>query len=194
MRLLGSVLVGVLLAVPWIWPRLVFCGWIGGAAALMLSWRLRGWAALGWTGLWAVIAIAIAFHWSPGVLAYTMDSSYSLGVLVFVPLVAWDALRSLLPVWLAGRLAASASSAWLPAGLAAVVIETLLPSVFPWRWGYSQIEWPWTLQAVDLLGPEWSTFMFFAHTGAILALGSLLYEVLRPNSAGRAAPGHGRPP
>ena len=158
-----------------------WCRLDGSGAALGAVFCLGGCGpgpALGWTSLCAVIAIAIAFHWSPEVLAYTMESSYRLGVLVFVPLVLWDALRSMLPIWLAGRLAATTQGSWLPAAIAAVVVETVLPSVFPWRWGYMQVAWPWTLQAVDLFGPEWSTFMFFAHTGAMLAIGGALIEWL----------------
>jgi apolipoprotein N-acyltransferase len=172
-------LVALLLAAPWLMPQLVWCGWLGAAAALLLASRLPGWSGFCWSSCWALLAVVIAFHWSPRVLAYTMNSSYALGMLVFVPLVLWDATRSVLPIWVAGRLAGSAAAAWLPAALLAVVLEVALPCVFPWCWGYSQVAWPWTLQAVDLFGPQWSTFIFFAHAGAILALGQALYAPLR---------------
>ncbi len=131
--------------------------------------------------------MALAFHWSPSVLAYTMDSSYGLGLAVFLPLVLWDALRAALPVWLAGRLATTAAGTWLPAALGAVVVESVLPTVFPWRWGYMQVAWPWTLQAVDLLGPEWSTFSFFAHAGRLVAIGGYCRRRRGPSPSRRSS-------
>jgi apolipoprotein N-acyltransferase len=175
--------VALLVAAPWLMPRLVWCGWLGAAAALCLACRRSAWPGFFWSSGWALLAVGIAFHWSPDVLAYTMNSGYALGLLVFVPLVLWDATRLMLPIWLAGRLAGSTATSWLPAALLAVAFEVALPCVFPWRWGYSQVAWPWTLQAVDLFGPQWSTFMFFAHAGAILALGQTLYVSLRSGSA-----------
>jgi apolipoprotein N-acyltransferase len=175
--------VALLCAAPWLNPSLVWCGWVGAALALSSASRRSGWAAFCWTGCWALLAIAIAFHWSPAVLAYTMDSSYQMGLLVFIPLVLWDAARSMLPFWLATRLSGRASTSWLPAAVIAVITEVTLPCVFPWRWGYSQVEWPCTLQAVDLFGPEWSTFMFFAYAGAMISIGGALYESLRHSRA-----------
>jgi apolipoprotein N-acyltransferase len=163
--------VAALSAAPWLRQDLVWCGWLGTAAALLLTTHMNGWVAFCCTASWSFIAIATAFHWAPDVLAYMMKSSYSLGVLTFVPLVMWEGARVTLTYALAGRLASNASSLWLPAGLLAVIVESIFPSLFPWKLGYCQIAWPWTIQAVDVFGPEWSTFMVFAYAGAILSVG-----------------------
>ena len=84
------------------------------------------------------------------------------------PIVLWDALRGVaLPFWFAagsrgtrGRLAAGrprrrrARRSW--------------PAVFPWKLGYAQAGWPWLVQSADLFGPEFTTFVLFAHAGAIV--------------------------
>ena len=80
-------------AAPWLAQDLVWCGWLGTAAGLWLVPRLSGVRRILWSGGCALFAIALAFHWSPDVLAYTMNSSFQLGVIVFVPLVIWDATR-----------------------------------------------------------------------------------------------------
>ena len=87
--------------------------------------------------------------------------------------------RLVLPFWLASRGARDAASMWWLAGLWAVVLEAIVPSVFPWRLGYFQIAWPWTVQAVDLLGPGWATWMAFAHAGALVLLGQTLCAAVR---------------
>ena len=127
-------LVAALCAAPWLRPELVGCGWLGVAGALWLATSLSARRALCMTAGWTILAIAAAFHWSPEVLAYTMESDYPLGVAVFVPLVLWEAARATLPFWLAGRLARNAAAAWLPAGLCAVILEFFLPTVFPCAW------------------------------------------------------------
>lgn len=179
MRVLSAVLVAVLLAAPWLVQSLVVCAWLGVAAALVIVTRVEGRARFFWIEAVTLIATAIAFHWSPEVFAETMDSSYAVGVAMFLPFLVWDATRAALPFWFAGIFARTPQSAWLPAGLLAVVLEAVVPSVFPWRFGYTQIAWPWTLQAVDLFGPGWSTLMVFAHAGAILFLGKACYDAAR---------------
>jgi apolipoprotein N-acyltransferase len=50
----------------------------------------------------------------------------------------------------------------------AVVAEWLLPGVFPWKLGYSQIAWTPFVQAADLFGPEVTTFTLFALAGVLV--------------------------
>jgi apolipoprotein N-acyltransferase len=42
-----------------------------------------------------------------------------------------------------------------------------VPAVFPWKLGYAQVAWPVVVQSVDLFGPEFATFTFFAHAGTV---------------------------
>ena len=147
----------------------MWCGWLGAAAALWLSARAGEWGLLSaWT--WTLLAICVAFHWAPVTLSYTMESSYSLGLLVALLLAVWESFRAMLPFWLAGKMTQDLGRVWLAAGLLTVAVETLTPSALPWKFGYTQIDWLWTVQAVDLFGSEWSSLMYFAHAGAILTL------------------------
>jgi apolipoprotein N-acyltransferase len=183
-----AVAVAVLVAAPWLDERLVWCGWLGAAAALLAVERIRGWWGEGCAFAGAAFALAIAFHWTPKSLAAAMEADYSRGVWVAIPIILWDAIRLAAPFWFAGRIGARPTSAWLPAGLAACALEAVWPSVFPWKLGYSQVAWPWLVQSVDLLGPEAATFAFFAHAGAIV----WLLHATRLVGGGTPAPAGGR--
>jgi apolipoprotein N-acyltransferase len=177
--------VAVIVAAPWLRQELVACEWIGVAAALLLATNRRGWRHETVVLAAAALALSIAFHWAPHVLAHAMRKDVTTGLLFTVPVVLWDACRLALPFWLVGRTVTDPRNAWLPAGLAAVTAEAFLPGVFPWKLGYSQIAWPVTVQAADIFGAEWPTFVLFAHAGAIVTL--VLLPRGRPGVGGCAS-------
>ncbi|MFM7243892.1 MAG: apolipoprotein N-acyltransferase [Planctomycetaceae bacterium] len=156
-----------MVAAPWLDQRLVWTAWAGAAAALLVIDRIRGcWAeSLAVGG--AAVAIATAFHWTPEALAVAMATDPAVGLAVAAPIAAWDALRLALPLLIAARLRCGADAAWLPAALVAVVAESTMPAVFPWKLGGAQVGWPVIMQSVDLFGAEGSTFVFFAHAGLL---------------------------
>jgi len=168
--LMAIVSTAMLVAAPWLAQELVPVGWLGIAGGLILVTGRRGWRVELAVLAASVLAISIAFHWTPEVLAEAMRSSRLVGFAFAAPIVVWDACRLALPFWAAGRLARDPRVAWLPAALVAVVAERLLPSVFPWKLGYSQLAWPLTVQSAGLVGPEGPTFTLFATVGAILTL------------------------
>jgi len=180
--------VAVLMAAPWLRQDLVWSGWVAMAAALMLVPRLRGWWGETWSLAAATLAIAIAFHWSPRVLAYTMNTSFLIGLAIAAPIMLYDAARLVVPLWFAARVQPDPLRAWLPAGLLAAGLEAVLPAVFPWKFGYSQAAWTPLVQSVDLLGPEFATLVFYAHAGAIVWLVDLVRRAAAglPPLAGRA--------
>lgn len=161
-------MVACLLAAPWIHQDLVACEWIGLAIPLLFIRRLKG-----WTGETAVLAtafgaLAIAFHWTPRVLAYSLDTTLGIALLVAAPIILLDAIRLAAPFLFAARCGAMPLQAWLPAGLMAVVVESIMPAVFPWRHGYSQIHWYPLIQSADLFGPPITTLLAFAHAGIVV--------------------------
>jgi apolipoprotein N-acyltransferase len=162
-----AVSIGILVAAPWLDQRLVWTAWLGAAAALLVIDRIRGWWAECLAVGGAAVAIAIAFHWTPEALATAMAVEAPVGLAVAAPIAAWDALRLSLPLLITGRLRCRPEGAWLPAALVAVVAESTLPAVFPWKLGGAQVGWPVVVQSVDLLGAEGSTFVFFAHAGLL---------------------------
>ena len=195
-RVLAAPLVAVSIAVfvasPWIDQRLVWCEWVGLAAALLMVGRIRGWWGELWTLLTAATALAIAFHWAPQVLAYAMNAEPHIGLLATAPIVLWDAVRLALPFWFASRITADPLRAWLPAALLATSLEAFMPAVFPWKLGYAQIAWPVLVQSVDLFGPEVTTFVIFAHAGTLAWLADVIPRVARSDGrrdrAGLAGP------
>jgi apolipoprotein N-acyltransferase len=162
--------IAAIVAIPWIWQPLVFSEWLGVAAGLVLLPWLRGWRGETLVLLTASLALGTAFHWSPAVLADSVDTSYAVGFAFTVPIVLWDAMRLSLPFWFVSRTVRDRRDAWLPAALVAVASEAFVTSVFPWKLGYSQIAWPVLVQSVDLLGPEAATFVLYAHAGVLVLL------------------------
>jgi apolipoprotein N-acyltransferase len=177
----------LLVAAPWLWQGLVPCAWLGVAALLALVTGQRGWRGEALPLVVGVIALGIAFHWAPEVLAEAMKKPSAVGFAAIVPIVLWDACRLAVPFWIVSRTVSDPRDAWLPAGLAAVAAEAGLASVFPWKLGYTQIAWPILVQAADVGGAEWPTFMVFAHAGAILALASLPWTRPTPLAAAAVA-------
>jgi len=155
----------------------------------MLASGRRGWRSELAVLASATIAITLAFHWTPRVLAEAMRASQLVGFAFAVPIILWDACRMALPFWAAGRLARDPQTAWLPAAATAVVAEAVVPGVFPWKFGYAQLAWPVTAQAAALLGPEAGTFMLFALAGGIVTLATALAASPRrwPSAVGIAA-------
>ena len=157
-----------IIAIPWLVEELVWLEWVGVAVPLLVIDRIRGWRGEAWVLAGAMLALAIAFHWAPKVLAYAMGTEESIGLLFTAPIILWDAVRLSLPIWFAARVTRDPLAAWWPAALAAVTIEGFMPAVFPWKLGYSQIAWPHLIQSADLFGPEVTTLILFAHAGAIV--------------------------
>ena len=81
------------LAAPWIWQQLVPLEWLAVAAGLLFLPRLGGWWGETLVLVVATTALTTAFHWSPEVLAGSLESSYAVGLAFTIPFIIWDALR-----------------------------------------------------------------------------------------------------
>lgn len=182
--LLAGVACGIVLALPWLRQGLGWLEIVVVACALLAVEHLRGWRGEATVLFSAALALGTAFHWAPKVLAESMQTSREIGLLFTIPIVLWDAARLSIPLWCAGRLVRDPRDAWLPAGLAAVATEALIPGVFPWKLGYSQIGWPVVIQGADLFGPEWPTFALFAAAGLLVAVIVPLVQRFRGAAAG----------
>lgn len=178
-RTAGQITVAISAAVlhglPWLVESWFWCGWLGIALGLYLVTR-PGWIASWWmTWLWGTLALTIAFHWSPGAMAYTLGSSYTVGLAVAVPFLIWDGLRLALGYWLAALVTRDVRLVWIPAALSSMALESAMPSVFPWRLGLTQLAVPWLVQPVAIFGAGWTTLIAFAHAGlGIIAMAALL--------------------
>ena len=166
----GIALTAVILATPWLVQELVPCEWIGLAIPLLIIRRLKGWWGETTVLATALVALGIAFHWTPQVLASSLNAPLPVAFTVTAPIIFLDAIRLAAPFLFAARVGVSPLVAWLPAGLAAVVVEAIMPTVFPWKHGYAQIHWYPLVQSADLFGPETTTLVAFAHAGVVVGI------------------------
>ena len=172
-------------AIPWLVEGTAWCGLFAITCGLFLVTR-TGYLASFWvTWLWSSLAIAAAFHWSPAAMAYTLSSEFGLGLLVATPLILWDGLRMALGYWLAARLTRDVRAIWFSAALTTMACEFLMPSVFPWRLGFMLLSWPWMMQAVDVFGPAWTTFIGFVSAGLLIVSMSWLVAKFYPSKSRR---------
>ncbi len=170
-----AITAAVLHGLPWLIEDWFWCGWLGIALGLYVVTR-PGWIASWWmTWLWGTLALTIAFHWSPGAMAYSIGSTYAAGLAVAVPFLFWDGLRLALGYWLAARMTRDVRLIWIPAALFTMTLEWALPSIFPWRLGLTQLAVPWLVQPVAIFGAGWTTLIAFTHAGlGIIFISALL--------------------
>ncbi len=160
--------------VPWLWDSLLPLKVVGTSLALYLITCTGRISSLWVTWLWCSSSIAIAFHWSPTAMAYSLSSSYWLGLLVAVPLILWDGMRLALGFWVASKITTDLRWVWVPSLAITVLLESTIPSVFPWKAGLPYLNAPWLIQGVDAFGSSWTTVIDFLFAGCILAVGATL--------------------
>ena len=163
-------------AIPWLLEDSAWCGLLAIICGLFVATRKNYVSSFWFAWLWATLTIAAAFHWSPAAMAYTISSEFGLGLLVATPLIAWDGFRMALGYWIASRFTKDFQTIWFPAALATMAVEFIIPSVFPWRMGFMLLSWPWMMQAVDIFGPAWTTFISFASAGLVISTAVWLRE------------------
>jgi apolipoprotein N-acyltransferase len=166
------ILTTICTALPWLWDFLLPLKVAGTSLALYLITRGGRLSSLSLTWLWSTCSIAIAFHWSPAAMAYSLSSSYWLGLIVSIPLVLWDGMRLTLGFWLASKITTNLRWVWIPAAAITILLESTIPSVFPWKAGLPFLHAPWLVQGIDIFGPSWTTVIDFLIAGVIVSIAS----------------------
>ena len=148
---------------PWLFEDGTWIGCLGIGLTLHLA------ASSSFFALWLCVmgAIAIAFCWSPAAMAHAMSTNDWVGLIVVIPLVAWDAFRAALGYWLAARITRDARWMWFAAASVAITLEYVVPSTFPWRIGNAMLSTPSWIQATDIFGPSYPTFVAFLCGGTL---------------------------
>ena len=118
-------------------------------------------------------------------MAYTLSSGIGLGFLVATPLIMWDGLRMALGYSIAAHVTKDIRYQWLAAATCAIALEYAMPGVFPWKIGCVLLPIPWTIQAVDIFGPSFSTLVVFALAGMIQISASVIWNACCPRKVGR---------
>ena len=157
-KFLAPVLSAILLAAPYLEPRLFPLAWI---SFVPFFWSLNPVTSLrrallyGW--LMGFAAHLIGFYW----LVYTISAfggfPYAVSVLVFVVYAALQGMQMALFALLVrgagfGPLKIFPALFWVP-------LEFLFPLLFPWHVANSQVEFSWFIQSADLVGPYGASFI-----------------------------------
>lgn len=174
----ASFLASVLLATPFLDPRLLALAWVAFVPLFWSVEQARTWrqaAFYGW--LMGFVAHLIGFHW----LVYTISAfggfPYAASVLVFLVYAALQALQlalfaSLLHISGFGPLQTFPPLLWVP-------LEFLFPLLFPWHVANSQVYFSWFIQTADLVGPYGASFI-------ILWANAAIYRALKSRADKRA--------
>lgn len=170
-KVLASSLAAVLLAAPFLDPRLFPVAWV---AFVPLFWCLEQAQTMpqagfyGW--LMGLVAHLIGFHW----LVYTISAfgefPYAVSIGVFVVYAALQALQMALFAALVhtvgfGPLQIFPALLWVP-------LEFLFPLLFPWHVANSQVSFSRFIQTADLVGPYGASFI-------VLWANAALYRALK---------------
>jgi apolipoprotein N-acyltransferase len=164
---------------PWLWDVLLPLKIAGTSLSFYLITRSGRLSTLWLTWLWCSCSIAIAFHWSPTAMAYSLSSSYWLGLVVSTPLILWDGMRLALGFWIASKITTNLCWIWVPSVAITVLLESTIPSVFPWKAGLPYLNAPWLIQGIDAFGSSWTTVIDYLIAGCVVTLGSTLVTFYR---------------
>ena len=77
--------------------RLGWLGWLGLGGFLYFRRHVVRRTAILWTLLFSTAALAMAFHWAPAAMAYTINDDLPLGTLVMLPILLFEAARLAIP-------------------------------------------------------------------------------------------------
>lgn len=165
-KILASFLAALLLAAPFLVPRLFAVTWI---AFVPLFWALHHTQTVrraifyGW--LMGFAAHLVGFHW----LVYTISAfgefPYAVSVLVFIVYAALQAVQMALFALLVrsigfGPLHIFPALFWIP-------LEFLFPLLFPWHVANSQVMFSWFIQTADIVGPYGASFIILWFNAAL---------------------------
>ena len=165
-KFFAPVLSAILLAAPYLEPRMFPLAWL---AFVPLLWALNHAASVrravmyGW--LMGFAAHLFGFYW----LVYTISAfggfPYPVSVLVFILYAALQGIQMALFALLVksagfGPLKIFPALFWVP-------LEFLFPLLFPWHVANSQVAFNWFIQSADLVGPYGASFIVVWSNAAI---------------------------
>ena len=163
---LFPILAAILLATPYLEPRLFPLAWIAFVPLFYALKRAKSWRwAAFYAWLMGFAAHLIGFHW----LVYTISAfggfPFWLSLIVFLLYAALQAIQMALFAMLVrgagfGPLQIFPAVFW-------VSMEFLFPLLFPWHLANSQVSFSWLVQSADLVGPYGASFMVMWFNAAV---------------------------
>ncbi|HEX2659364.1 MAG TPA: apolipoprotein N-acyltransferase, partial [Polyangia bacterium] len=156
--------------------------WVGLLPLLPVALEVRTPRRAFLYGWWAgIVGITIAFYWMKGLLERFAHMPGYQAIPIMMLLSTYQALEFGLFAWGVHRLARRRPE--LPLALMAplvmVVIELVVPQIFPFYLAISQAFVPPIIQIADLAGPMGVTFVLVMVTGALYDAGRLLRSTAR---------------
>jgi apolipoprotein N-acyltransferase len=107
-------------------------------------------------------------------MAYSLSSSYWLGLIVSIPFILWDGMRLALGFWLASKVTTDLRWIWVPSVAITILLESTVPSIFPWKAGLPYLNAPWLVQGVEVFGSSWTTVIDYLIAGWVVSVGSTI--------------------
>jgi len=144
--------IGLMTGLPWLLPNFFIVGFLGYTLLIVhastLTLMRAFWMSLASGG----IALTIAFHWAAQSIFDTTNLPYSLAIVVFVGLIAWESLAFGF-LGLATSVLASKGRRmiwWIiPVW---IVIQTHFPKIFGWATAHAYLSFPPILQVAEFAG------------------------------------------
>ncbi|MGP0064151.1 MAG: apolipoprotein N-acyltransferase [Isosphaeraceae bacterium] len=157
----ASVLGGLVLAVAWLVPESGLSAWLGGTAALLLAYAVRvrrAYLPLYCAGL---VGHLVGFHWVYQTVRVFGGFGPPAAGLVFALFVVTGALQFLLFAVIHHHLDPAFDSLALRSATAVALSELLMPRLFPWHFGHTEIAFTPFVQIAGLGGAIAVSFLMF---------------------------------
>ena len=164
----AAILGGAVLAVAWLVPETALSAWLGGIAALLLVYAVRArWAYL---PLYCrgLIGHLVGFHWVYQTVRVFGGFGPAAAGVVFAIFVVTGALQFLLFALIHHHLDAAFDALALRSATAVALSEFLMPRLFPWHFGHTQIAFTPFVQIAGLGGAIAVSFLMFWLAEAIV--------------------------
>ncbi len=173
-QLLATFLIGIINGIAWLFAELYLLSLLGQVALLFLAWQLPGRRTICFCWLSATLSLGIAFHWAPAAIASTTNLSGPWPYLVFIILIAWEAIVFAgwcgSVAWLKGF---HPESLWL-APFTWVIFEYFWPRVFTWALAHSHSQLQPVLQIAEIGGTS-------AVSATIVLAACALFSIIKSN-------------
>jgi apolipoprotein N-acyltransferase len=166
----AAVLGGAMLAGAWIVPETALSAWLGGIAALLLVYAVRARRAYLPLYCAGLVGHIVGFHWVYQTVRVFGGFAPPAAAAVFAIFVVTGALQFLLFALIHHHLDSIFDVLALRSATAVALSELLMPHLFPWHIGHTQIAFTPFVQVAGLGGAITVSFLMFWLAEAIVGV------------------------
>ncbi len=164
----AAILGGAVLAVAWLVPETASSAWLGGIAALLLVYAVRARRAYLPLYCAGLVGHLVGFHWVYQTVRVFGEFGPPAAGAVFAIFVVTGALQFLLFALIHHYLDPAFDALALRSATAIALSELLMPRLFPWHFGHTQIAFTPFVQIAGLGGAIAVSFLMFWLAEAIV--------------------------